>query len=185
MTEKEFTLPIKFNKELRRLSLEEATTLAQKGLKLESVERELSLLKDLAARQGKSLPDYINFLIEAYKEERKKNYLEKCGGDEELAQRLLESEKSIPSQSGIEELSESFPNIKSAEDLPQEVLNAMELKGTKPLDEYLRYLLAQKKRERESREQHKTASTASTGSLLSRNKTETEATEEFLKGLWN
>ena len=177
-------IPIKFNKETRNLTLEEATTLAQKGLKFESIEKEYNLLKQLALRENKSIPLYIAELDRRYNEEKKQSLTEKCGGNEEIAEHILSLENEKKAGDGFDELTSAFPEIKSKENLPQEVLDNAELKGTLLLDEYLRYLLSQKRNAQTVARKQREGEKSSTGSLINRRDSQTSETEEFLKGLW-
>ena len=177
-------IPIKFNKETRNLSLEEATTLAQKGLKFESIEKEYNLLKQLALRENKSIPLYIAELDRRYNEEKKQSLTEKCGGNEEIAEHILSLENEKKAGDGFDELTSAFPEIKSKKNLPREVLDNAELKGTLLLDEYLRYLLSQKRNAQTVARKQREGEKSSTGSLINRRDSQTSETEEFLKGLW-
>ena len=177
-------IPIKFNKETRDLSLEEATTLAQKGLKFESIEKEYNLLKQLALRENKSIPLYIAELDRRYNEEKKRSLTEKCGGNEEIAEHILSLENEKKARDGFDELTFAFPEIKSKENLPREVLDNAELKGTLLLDEYLRYLLSQKRNAQTVARKQREGEKSSTGSLINHRDSQTSETEEFLKGLW-
>ena len=183
-SEEPIKIPIKFNKETRNLTLEEATTLAQKGLKFESIEKEYNLLKQLALRENKSIPLYIAELDRRYNEEKKQSLTEKCGGNEEIAEHILSLENEKKAGDGFDELTSAFPEIKSKENLPQEVLDNAELKGTLLLDEYLRYLLSQKRNAQTVARKQREGEKSSTGSLVNRRDSQTSETEEFLKGLW-
>ena len=183
-SEEPIKIPIKFNKETRNLTLEEATTLAQKGLKFESIEKEYNLLKQLALRENKSIPLYIAELDRRYNEEKKQSLTEKCGGNEELAEHILSLENEKKAGDGFDELTSAFPEIKSKENLPREVLDNAELKGTLLLDEYLRYLLSQKRNAQTVARKQREGEKSSTGSLINRSDSQTSETEEFLKGLW-
>ena len=183
-SEEPIKIPIKFNKETRNLSLEEATTLAQKGLKFESIEKEYNLLKQLALRENKSIPLYIAELDRRYNEEKKQSLTEKCGGNEEIAEHILSLENEKNVGDGFDELTSAFPEIKSKENLPREVLDNAELKGTLLLDEYLRYLLSQKRNAQTVARKQREGEKSSTGSLINRRDSQTSETEEFLKGLW-
>lgn len=183
-SEEPIKIPIKFNKETRNLTLEEATTLAQKGLKFESIEKEYNLLKQLALRENKSIPLYIAELDRRYNEEKKQSLTEKCGGNEEIAEHILSLENEKKAGDGFDELTSAFPEIKSKENLPQEVLDNAELKGTLLLDEYLRYLLSQKRNAQTVARKQREGEKSSTGSLINRRDSQTSETEEFLKGLW-
>ncbi len=182
--EGQIKIPVKFNKESRELSLEEATTLAQKGLKFESIEKDYAALKELASHESKSVPAFIESLCARLGEEKMLSLTEKCGGDEALAEHILKLEGEQISCDGFEELALAFPEIKSKENLPPEVLEKAQLRGTLLLDEYLRYLLNQKRNALASSKKHREGEKSSTGSLLNNKDSHTSETEEFLKGLW-
>lgn len=180
--DKKATVPVKFNKEIRELSLEEASVLAQKGLKFEAIEKEYNSLKELSAKESKSVPQFLKDLSHRLSGEKLKDLKEKCGGDEEIALRLLELDGKA--DNGLEELKEAFPEIKSIEDLPQEVKEKSELKGTLLLDEYLRFLLSQEKMAKNARKEERKATSASTGSLSSNKGAINAEAQSFLNGLW-
>ena len=183
-TASEIKIPVKFNKETKELSLEEATTLAQKGLKFESIEDDYNRLRELALKENKSVPIFISELKNRFDEDKKHSLMEKCGGNEEIAEHILRLEGSATADSGLDELTALFPEIKSADDLPDEVLQRSQLKGTLLLDEYLRYLLTQKRNADLTAKKQKDGVKSSTGSLYSSRGGHNSETEEFLKGLW-
>ena len=183
-SENEITVPVKFNKEIKQLSLEEATTLAQKGLKFEAIENDFAALKNLALKENRSVPDFISHLNARYTEEKKQSLMAECGGNEEIAERILNLERGEASDADFTELKEAFPEIKSPEDLPESVLETVKLKGTKPLDEYLRFLLSENRKIRENARKQKESNATSTGSLASLKGVANPETEEFLRGLW-
>ena len=131
----EITVPVKFNKEIKNLKLEEAGVLAQKGLKFDSIAKEYGKLKELAARDGKSVPEYLEALAKEKAETRKKELTEQCGGNEELAAYVLRLEKPSDTELGFEELQKEFPSFRSVGDLPEEVVERAKLKGRLLLDE--------------------------------------------------
>lgn len=177
-------IPIKFNKEMRNLKLEEAATLAQKGLKFEAIEKDYAILRELAGKEQKSVPEFLNSLSQGIDDKRKAAIEEKCGGDSALAEHILKLEGKTACDNGFEELREAFPEIKAIENLPESVLQRSQLKGTLLLDEYLRYLLSQEHAAKAAAIKQKNAEKASTGSLMNRKGTHSPETEEFLKGLW-
>lgn len=182
--QKEITIPVKYNKEIKNLSIEDAACLAQKGLKFEAIEKDFTALKELASKENQSVPVFISNLCDRYTEEKKNALIEECGGNEEIAQRILNLEGNSQNTDGLAELSEAFPEIKSLEDLPDEVLEKTQLKGTLPLDEYLRYLLQQNKQKKAFAEKQRQSEKSSTGSLANLKGAENPETEEFLRGLW-
>jgi hypothetical protein len=84
----------------------------------------------------------------------------------------------------FKELNESFPEIKSIEDLPKSVIENAIKSGKPLLDEYLRYRLLQEKAIKENVSAQKNAENSSVGSQLNKSRGETPETAEFLKGLW-
>jgi len=181
----EILVPVKFNKETRNLTLEEAAELAQKGLKFEMIEKDYKALKELAQEQGQSVPKFLETIRENFLNHKKTELTEKCGGNTEIAEHILALEKNNSPDNGFAELKEYFPEIKTPSDLPEKVLNSAALKGTLLLDEYLRYLLNEEKVKKESLALQKQMDKSSTGSLSNRSGAQSPETEEFLKGLWN
>ena len=55
-------LEVKFNKEIKKLTLEEATTLAQKGMKLDQISEELDILQSLSREKGVGLREFVKGL---------------------------------------------------------------------------------------------------------------------------
>lgn len=184
--ENEVTIPIKFNKEIKNITAEEAANLAQKGMKYDLISKDYEALKDLSRKSGKSVSEFIEHLKTEGFTERVKELTEKCGGDEALAQHIAELESSSQNgaQNGFEELREFFPEIKSPEDLPLEIRDAAKLKGTLLLDEYLRYMLKERQNEVNAAESKKQNINASIGSQLNRKGKVTPEVSEFLRGLW-
>lgn len=179
-------IPIKFNKEIKNLTVEEASQLAQKGMKYDLVSDVLNTLKNLSAENGKSITQYLNKLKQEHLNKRAKLIEEKCGGDKEFAQHILALEGNVlPSDiSGFDELKKNFPQIKSLDDLPETVVESARLKGTLLLDEYLRFLLASQNAAKEAEKQTKQAIKSSVGSQLNKIGRINPETAEFLKGLW-
>lgn len=180
----EITVPVKYNKEIRELSIEEAGTLAQKGLKFEAIESDFLALKELASSENKSVPEFISNLAESKRLALKEELLEKCGGNEEMAERILNLEGKEKKELNLNEVYEAFEDIKCPEDLPAEVLEKATLKGTNALDEYLRYLLLQKKKTQEALKKQRENDSSTTGSLINLKGGNNPETEEFLRGLW-
>ena len=180
----EITVPVKYNKEIKELSLGEAGNLAQKGLKFEAIEADYLALKDLAAKENKSVPAFISELALSKRSALKEELTEQCGGNEEMAEKILNLEGNTKTELNLQEVYEAFDDIKSPEDLPAEVLEKATLKGTNALDEYLRYLLAQKKKKQETIKKQKENDSSSTGSLINLKGGHNPETAEFLRGLW-
>ena len=63
-TETNAFLEVKFNKETKKLTLEEAKTLAQKGMKLDQISEELEILQNLSKEKGVGLKEFVRGLGE-------------------------------------------------------------------------------------------------------------------------
>ena len=172
---------VKFNKEIKKLNLSEAATMAQKGLKFDLIEADFKRLKELSNAEGLSVKEFINNLCAQKENEKLTELTKKCGGDAEMAKKVLEAEEP-KSQNRREELFAEFPNLK-AEDIPEEVKTAAELKGTGLLFEYLLYNHRQRVAANEEEIRQNMAQNQSLGSLSCGTKT-TAADAEFLKGVW-
>ena len=183
---KEVTIPIKFNKEIREITVSEAANLAQKGMKYDLISKDYEELKNLSRKNGKSVAEFIEHLKNEVHTKRVEELIQKCGGDESLALHIAELENSTEdtSNNSFEELREFFPEFKSLEDLPLGIIEAAQLKGTLLLDEYLRYLLTEKKKDEKALLSKKQSAAASIGSQLNRKGNVTPEANEFLKGLW-
>ena len=182
----EITVPVKFNGQIKNLTLGEASILAQKGMKFESIEDVFSNLKKLAKSYGKSIPEFLQAISLKEKESRKNELLEKCGGDAELVEKItrLEEKENETEIDSFKELKEFFPKFKTQDSLPEEVVENSRIKGTLLLDEYLRYLLMQKKRQEKSIKSQEEAEKLSIGSQFNQNISVSPESEEFIKGLW-
>lgn len=180
----EIFVPVKYNKEIRNLELSKAAELAQKGLKFEAIAADYENLKRIAADNGKSVSEFLCALERENREVRKKELLEECGGNEEMADYVLSLEKPREENSGFEELKAEFPNIKDISDLPQSVIQNAQMKGTLLLDEYLRYRHNEKKNARRAAAQSESNNALSVGSQTDRKGGTSPETAEFLKGLW-
>ncbi len=174
-------LEVKFNKELKKLSLEEATTYAQKGMKFDLLATELETLKALSAAKGVSLPEFVKGLEAADREKRLGELTEKCSGDTALAERLLSAERGEPADDTAELLAE-FPNL-TRDTVPESVKTAANLKGTGLLFEYLLYEHRQRVAAAEEKSRDKAAREGSLGSM-SFGSSESLADAEFIKGIW-
>ncbi len=177
-------IPVKFNKEIKYLSVEEASILAQKGMKYDLVFDTLEQLKKLALSVNETVPEFLQSLENEKSQKRREELLEKCSGDKDLVEKIILLEGNHTPNNGFYELKKYFPNIESEEDLPEEVSEASKLKGTLLLDEYLRYLLTQKKRQEKSKQHEEKLQKASIGSLKNCKSPISPETEEFIKGLW-
>ncbi len=179
-------ISIKFNKEVKKISLEEAAMLAQKGMKYDIIYKDYETLKELASKEDKSVAEYLEGLKNARLESRRNELLAKCGGDTDLAEHFLKLEQAVKkeTENDFNELREYFPAIKDIEQLPEEVVESSRLKGSSLLDEYLRYLLREKRKQSRAEAEILNADKKSMGSLQNKNGGISPEAIEFLKGLW-
>ncbi len=175
-------IEVKFNKETRKLTLDEATTLAQKGMKLDLISEELEILRALSKEKGIGLKEFVKQLEGESKERRIDALREKYSEDPELSQ-LLSSLGAKGEEGEVETLRAELPDV-VCDEIPQEVKAAANLSGRGLLLEYLLYEHRQHKAsESEVQRQEKTR-LESLGSLSSGNSQST-ADAEFLKGVWS
>lgn len=179
-------IPVKFNKETKNISLTKAAELIQKGMKYDIIKNDYEALKALAKGENKSVSDFLILLKTEKAEERKKQLTEKCGGDAELAEHFLALEQGNSSETdnGFAEIKKYFPEINSPEQLPDTVLECCEEKGTKLLDEYLRFLLIENREKQKAEAENRKADKRSLGSLKNKGGAIDPEAAEFLKGLW-
>lgn len=177
-------IPIKFNKEIRQLDISEATTLAQKGMKFDLISGDLDRLRLLAQRNGESVTDFITSLEKQRNEVRMKEILEECGGNEQIARRLLTAEEAVEQKSDLDEVSAYFPHIKQLSDLPQQVVEKASLTGENLLNCLLRYRLDAENKARALKSEQRAAAASSVGSLKNSGGGIDAVNTEFLRGLW-
>ena len=184
--QEEILIPVKFNKQIKNITAAKAAELAQKGMKYEIIEKDYEALKALALESGKSVAEFLEGLKSERLENRKSELTQRCGGDRALAEQFLQLEQAVKKETEIDltEVKMYFPDITEQEDLPDEVLENSRLKGTRLLDEYLRYLLAEKMRQKAAEAEIKNADRRSMGSLQNKNGVTSPEAMEFLKGLW-
>jgi len=181
----ESTLEVKYNKEIHKLDLATATVLAQKGMKYDAIKEDYDFLKKLADKENLSVPSLLRSIADKNLENRKKELVEKCGGNQDMAEHILSLEDSKQNQGlGFDELTIMFPEIKTEDDLPPSVLERAKERGTLLLDEFLRYRLENERKIKSASDNQKKAEKSSLGSQQNINNSLNPETEEFLKGLW-
>lgn len=87
------TIPVRFNHEDRELTVEEATTYAQKGMAYDQMTPTIDKIRMLAAGCGKSMEEMVDALVEASDNNLRARLLEEAGGNQSVADRLYELEK--------------------------------------------------------------------------------------------
>ena len=178
-------IEVKFNKETRELTKEEATNLAQMGLKYEQIESDFLRLKNLAKSSGKSVDEYLKSIENETKENHRKEIIEQSGGNKELAEYVLSLEGKTP-DNDFEELRLMFPDIKEKDELPKEVIEYSNNRGKNLLDSFLRYLYENKRKEIENNKRIKAVDLGAIGPLKTGSSSYNTASQnEFIKGIWN
>ena len=203
------TIPIQFNHESRELSLEEAQSLAQKGLKFEELSPTLEKIRFLAAANGKSMQEMVDALAESQDKQLYQSILAECDGNEALANRLFDAEK-LKRQTAAEsaqkeaaaaqekekadlakrladefvELQQEFPELAEFSAVPKSVLDAA-VKGKNLTDAYLRYQRAESKKVSAAKATQEQAAKASAGSQAEgAGETTNPTIDAMLAGVW-
>lgn len=181
----DITIPIKFNKEIRRISADEAAALAQKGMKFDMISSDLERLRRMASSSGSSITDFITALEENQAQAKRLEVLEECGGNESLADKIIKLQaESGKADEDITELQSFFPEIKDKSALPESVLERAQLTGENLLNCFLRYRLSQERAAQSEAKAQKAAANSSVGSLSSADNGRDATSAEFLRGLW-
>lgn len=212
--QKEETAPaleVKFNKKKISLSREEAVTLAQKGMKYDQIYGDLQKLRDHAARNGKSLSEFVKGLEEAEIDVIRQQCRETADGNEEYEQLLFDKalkERDIKLQEyndgvaakekqeqetlenkiadGIIAINKLNPEIKEVSQLPEGVLQRAEEEGISIREAYLLQEFNNRKAVEAAENAEKSAKEKSSGSLKDTAGEEMNSTDkEFLRGLWD
>lgn len=209
LSDDEQLLTVKFNKQLRSLSRESATTYAQKGMKYEAISPLLDTLKYVAASEEKTLAEFVEAIRRQHEESLFSRLMERCG-DEEIAGELLELEKK-KHQAAYESLLErekneeneteeavtrrmaeefealrrEFPQYSDFGQLPRSVVREAVEHGIPLLDAQLRHEHRERVRADRARADQATAARASTGAQASGGAPFVSSVEAaLLKGLW-
>ena len=172
--EKEEGIEVKFNKQLRRLSLSEARDFAEKGMKYDSLIPVLNRLKELSPDSSMSLAQLADHLFEE-KEKR-------ASGAQE-AEELFGRQNRLTAQ--FIELKTKFPEIGGIRDVPKSVIE-QSLNGDIPLYyAYLGYRHEQEQKARLAEQSSEKAKAATAGNL--KDAPDTLSSPEIaamLKGIW-
>lgn len=180
------TIPVKFNKQVREITVSEAQSLAQKGLKYDMVKDSLERLRKMAEGEGKNVSDYLSFLENQASTVRKNELLEKCSGDEKLVEEILSLEgKNEKGFIGLDELMQNVETVKCLEDIPEPVITAAKEKGGNLFDEFLRYQFNENRKVKDALLSRKNAELSGTGPINAGTPASDTAGIQFLKGIWN
>ncbi|MDD2362800.1 MAG: hypothetical protein PHH84_07610 [Oscillospiraceae bacterium] len=201
--EADTTVCVKFNKQERTYTVEQAVPLVEMGLKWESFRPQHEKLRYMALSQGKSVSELIELVQEDFDERLYARLLEECGGNQAAAKRLHETQKAEMQrryeqacaqeqirqeqqdlQTGLEErLADDFlllvkevpDRFAGFEDVPSAVVDSAVKENLCLLDAYLRYELQEKKKAAAAQATQAQAAARSAGSLEGkRNSPETD-----------
>lgn len=205
-----FTVPVKYNKQYRELTPEEAGVLAQKGMKYDALEPQLQKLRQMAAISGRSLSQMVDSIYQAGEALARQELLRRTGGDAALADQLMEARKLKGDKAFADalaaeqrdaqadradttrrladdflELQREFPDIARLDDIPDPVLEAAARKGTSLTAEYLLFRHREEQRIARARADGKTAGDAAVGSMQDFGSSDgTPALSAMLKAIW-
>ena len=202
-------LTVKFNKQLRSLSREDATVYAQKGMKYDTISPLLDTLKYVATSEGKTLTEFVESIRKTHEDDLFSRLMERCG-DEEIAKELLEVERGkhkaafesllerekneeVETEEAVtkrmsaefDELRREFPQYSDFSKVPKVVVREAVEKGIPLLDAQLRYEHRERVKVENAKADQASAAKASVGVQKSAG-TETASPVEaaLMKGLW-
>ena len=202
--EKEPTYKVKYNGEEKELTVSELITYAQKGMNYDHVFEEkerykndpaLQLLKEKAEGYGVSPLDYLQHMIGMEEKQRFEDMVKTKGLPPEIAKELYESRRYRDSVKRLEalrreserlkkswmEMFAAYPEITKAEDIPKEVIEAVEM-GKTPIDAMNSYEVKRLRRELEALKQKNKGIETTTGSM--RGVDYKQNKDPFLEGLF-
>lgn len=181
-----FTVRLDFGGEEREYTLEEINALAKQAQNYETILSDWQRIKSIAQNEGKSVGEYIDALNENRLNKRRNELLEK-GADEQLAEYVLglENEKKLKDDIFFEEVLEYFPKIKDISELPACVLETARLKGSRILDELLRYRHKKQMEISAFKDYQKSVGESSIGPQREHISTDFDPAKlQFIKGIW-
>lgn len=172
--------------EERDYQLHELTELAKKGYNYDLISSDWERVKTMAFADGKSVGEYLSFLSENQTSARRKELIEKCV-DEELAEYILNLESSSTKNNDcfFSEVLDYFPKIKDISELPLCVVEKAKVKGSRILDEWLRYRHKKQAEMSAFRDFEKLTSDSSIGPQREFVSADYDPTKlQFIKGIW-
>lgn len=198
---------VRFNHADKELSREEAISLAQKGLKLDSMAEMLNDLNYYSALRGKNSHEAIKDLIENAESEYKKGIVEKYGEDNDIVDMMMErfradnkqkyeafkeaeKAKEDAAKNTIEErvadefieLQKEFPEIADLQKVPKDVLKDA-YNGKNLMDSYLRYMHKESKKIASAKQTAQSNAEASAGKMAGEAEKTDSFMDAFLRGL--
>ncbi len=178
-------VPVKFNKEIRNLTVSEASSLSQKGLKYDAIFPQWEKVRAFAKQDNMSTAEFLSALEKKRTENKVEELTRQCGGNSDIAMRIIELEGGKTEEiRGEEDFKEYFPH-KSTASLPPEVLDRAKENNSNLLDEYLRYKARQDFLARAEEKQKRENLLSSVGSQKDSGVSRTEESREFIRGIWN
>ncbi len=202
------TISVPFNHENRELTLAEAQSYAQKGMKMDALTPTLDRLRLMAAADGKSLKNFVEDLYGIFEDHHRSDILRECGGNETAADALMEKKraewnagftaakdaeakaeedgrKALEDRLASEflEIANVFPEIKEFADVPKEVVHDAVKNGRNLYDAFLRYQQKESKAATQNQQAQQRAAAASTGSQADTSNGVSAATAALLGGL--
>lgn len=180
-----FLVPVKFNKEMRNITVEEASCLSQKGLKYDAISPQWEKLRLFAKQENMSTADFLNALEKKRTEKRIEELTQQCGGNSEMAHRIFSLEGNSEEElRGLKDFREYFPE-KSTDSLPTEVIDRARENNSNLLDEYLRYKARQDALKYAEEKQKRENIQSSVGSQKDSGLSRSPESHEFIRGIWN
>ena len=141
-------------------------------------------LRELAGEAGESVDAFVQSLLTQKNERLRQELLERCGGDEELADRIFNLEHGRQEDPDRAEF-EAFFGGREPEKVPQEVVDKARENNRGLLDEYLRYRAKKELAAQQERQNRRKNLESSVGSLR---QTElfgiSPEKSEFIRGIW-
>ncbi len=178
-------IPVKFNKEIRNITVEEASSLSQKGLKYDAISPQWEKVRLFAKQENMSTSDFLNALEKKRTEKRIEELTQQCGGNSEMAHRILSLEGNTEEElRGLNDFKEYFPE-KSTDSLPTEVIDRAKENNSNLLDEYLRYKARQDALKYAQEKQKRENIQSSVGSQKDSGLSRSPESHEFIRGIWN
>lgn len=196
-------LQLKYNKEIREVTLEEAAELAQKGLNYDKIQERLnalqtdprlSFVEELARDNNMTVDQYLD-AVKQHREQQRLNELIQQNIPEEYAKEILENRKfreqlqskekeqqqQQKQQAEFSEFVEAFPGVKP-EDVPAEVWEA-QAQGTPLKFAYMQHEYNQLQTKMKVLQQNQTnAQRAPVGSVTAHGSENVAPEDDFLKG---
>ena len=182
----ELTVRLDFGGTEREFNLEEMEELAKKAYTYELIIEDWNKVKAMAQTEDKSVSEYLDALRAGRIDKRRSELLEK-GADEQLADYILslENTNDLKSNGFFDEVVEYFPKIKDISELPECVVEAAKLKGSRLLDEWLRYRHKKQMELSAFKDYEKSVANSSIGSQKEHITADFDPAKlQFIKGVW-